>query len=246
MVIAFTTIILIAGFSFIVYSSLSAINTFNEAVSTTTEESLQALDEKVESGSLKQTGASTYELNVTNTGDTKIPLSRFTLIDLFATLNDSGRITTIWLPWDQDAVSPTYWRVDGVYFNGVEGEITNPLSFTSGHGFWDPGEKLRVALRLNSSQLELEVVQFFTPNGVQTASSFSLDSTFGVATILDGDMRVDVFHGLAASPGNIQVTPVLNLGNNAFWVGNISDTSFSIYLRLAAGSDSSFYWLCSK
>lgn len=77
-------------------------------------------------------------------------------------------------------------------------------------------------------------------NRASTNVSTILSENFGTATIAAGSTRVTVSHGLAAAPNKVLITPMANVG--AFWVENITATSFDIVVSAPPTSSVTFSW----
>jgi len=63
----------------------------------------------------------------------------------------------------------------------------------------------------------------------------------GTATIPAGNTSVTVNHGLAKAPSKVLVTPIGDPGTR-WWVDNITDTSFDIFISVAQSVDVKFMW----
>ncbi|MEM3629101.1 MAG: hypothetical protein QXE06_06995 [Candidatus Bathyarchaeia archaeon] len=66
----------------------------------------------------------------------------------------------------------------------------------------------------------------------------------GTATITAGNTYVTVTHGLSITPdiNRIKVTPKDNLNGRSFWVGNVTSTTFRIYISSSDTVNHSFGW----
>jgi hypothetical protein len=64
----------------------------------------------------------------------------------------------------------------------------------------------------------------------------------GSIIISTGLDSFEVEHNLVSSPSCIQLTPAGNLIGNTYWVSNVTDSSFIIFLDNPVATDTLFYW----
>lgn len=241
---AFATIILITGISIMVFTNLSSIEAYTDAVSESTDRSKAVLGEVVELGRVSQLGDGDFAANVTNTGGTCISIDDFSNIDILLTYSNNSCTVKQWLPWDQDAGSGHYWLVNRTFFNGERGEVVSPLRYDGSYsGFWDPMETMEILLHCEGSVQEFLYLEFYTPLGVKASRKNGLDYDTGQAVISSGETEVVIEHRLSDDPSNIQVTPNVELRNGTvWWVDNATTDSFTVHISETHSYNASFYW----
>jgi archaellum component FlaF (FlaF/FlaG flagellin family) len=238
---AFTAIMFVAGVSILLMTSISSFDTLAGAITDQAKQNDILLHERVEFGFWTLDDTNTLRINITNSGDTAIMLTKFDTIDLLVSLNNGSDITR-WVGFDQDGVSGDYWKITRVFFRDSEGDLVNPMSLTSPvYGGWDPLETIEISINLAEAAPTFQYLSFVTPNGVQTHSSLTVELDYGQVTITAGSSNVTASHDLGRVPDNVQLTAGSSV-NQDYWVSSWTNTSFVIEMGSSPVSDVVFFW----
>ncbi|MBN2335071.1 hypothetical protein JXL21_05885 [Candidatus Bathyarchaeota archaeon] len=240
---AFTAIMLIAGVSILITSTISSFGVLNKGIDSIVSQSEVTLNERIAFVSWSPVGAQTIGVNVTNSGETSIQLRDFDKMDCIVTFTASGAQSTEWIAYDQDGDTDSYWKVNRVFFAGAEGDKINSMKLTSPiHGAWDPQETIEIHIWLNKSSPSFEYVTISTPGAAKASTDFYMEYELGTAVVPAGDITVDISHSLGRTPSNVQVTPMVELTDSNFWVSNVNSTHIGITIGTTFGFDIPFYW----
>ncbi len=239
---AFTAIMIIAGVSILVTSTVSSFGIISRGIDSMVAQNEAVLNEDVGFTSWSLVDSQTLRLNVTNTGETSIRLRDFNKMDCIVTYTASGTRNSTWVPYAQAGDASSHWNVTRVFFNGVEGDGVNPLKLTAPvHGSWDPHETLEIQIWLEEPNPSFIYVTLVTPDAVKASTDLYMEYEVGVATVTTGSTYVDVAHSLGRTPKNVQVTPQVDLGTG-FWVSDVDSSNIRINIGSSLGFDAPFYW----
>ena len=239
--IAFSIIILVAGMTTIYSISTSSATFLTDIVRDTVQKIDKTHNEEFVVDNLIIQD-NTIRVNITNIGNTKVPFDKFNAIDFFVlyqngTSEHSMKITRL-----NSNISSSYWVFSNVFFLGQKGEYINPINYNQSYGFWDPLEVIEFEIFLDFNYSEIVYVLFCSPNGYMDYATPGKTIDYGSIIVPTGFYYIEVEHHLISIPSNIQLTPKDNLFGNFYWVTNITDTSFFIYLNNPVLSDIEFYW----
>ena len=239
---AFTAVMLVAGVAILITSSLSSFELITGAISDQIEVNEVVVAESCRFTGYVDVSSNTARLNLTNDGETRIPLRKFNKVDLILTYTSSGESETVWVPFNQDGGIETHWKVNRVFFRGSQGDVVSPMKLTVPvAGVFDPTETVEIELFLVVASPTFEYVSLSTPSGASATTSFTMEMNTGLTVVHVGDLFVDVSHGLGRVPVNVQVTPRGEVVGG-FWVGDVTSGGFRVYLGAVQGGDVSFYW----
>jgi len=240
---AFTAIMIIAGVSILVTSTVSSFGVISKGIDSMVSQSEAVLNEDMEFVSWRLVDAQTLRANVTNTGETSIQLRDFDKMDCIVTYTVSGTRNSTWVPYVQAGDTGSHWKINRVFFNGQEGDEVNPMKLTAPvYGSWDPCEKIEVQIWLEDPDPSFQYVTLVTPDAVKASTDLYMEYEAGVATVTRGSDYVDVAHNLGRTPKNVQVTPQVEITNSIFWVSNVDATHIRINIGRNLGFDVPFYW----
>jgi archaellum component FlaF (FlaF/FlaG flagellin family) len=238
--VAFSALIFVAGIASFITLNISSVNLVAsiipgqiEKIEAINNEKLEITDWLIENNQIN--------VNITNTGDTKIALDDFETIDiiLFYSLNESDY--TIRPGWSQDQQNFSYWKLEDVYYKGQQGDTVNPIDLNLNYGFWDPYETIKISIFLEEEFDTFKSIIFTSPKGITEHKLLSKEEDYGTAKIVSGELMITVNHELNKVPSNIQITPLSNITTN-YWLGNTTNFDFTIYLSDVQDNDVSFYW----
>jgi archaellum component FlaF (FlaF/FlaG flagellin family) len=239
---AFTAIMIIAGVSILVTSTVSSFGIISRGIDSMVAQNEAVLNEDMEFTSWSLLDSQTLRLNVTNTGETSIRLRDFNKMDCIVTYTASGTRNSTWVPYVQAGDASSYWNVTRVFFRGVEGDEVNPVKLTVPvYGSWDPRETLEIQIWLEDINPSFQYVTLVTPDAVKASTDLYMEYEVGIATVTTGSTYVDVSHSLGRTPKNVQATPQVDLGTN-FWVSDVDSSNFRINIGSSLGFDAYFYW----
>ena len=239
---AFTAVMIIAGVSILVTSTVSSFGVISRGIDSMVSQNEAVLNEDVEFTGWSLVDSQTLKVNVTNTGETSIRLRDFDKMDCIVTYTVSGTRNSTWMPYVQAGDTGNHWNVTRVFFNGVEGDEVNPVKLTAPvYGAWDPRETLEIQIWLEDPNPSFRYVTLVTPDAVKASTDLYMEYEAGVATVTAGDTYVDVAHRLGRAPRNVQVTPRVDLGTN-FWVSDADSSNIRINIGSLLGFDAPFYW----
>jgi len=240
---AFTAIMIIAGVSILVTSTVSSFGVISKGIDSMVSQSEAVLNEDMEFVSWRLVDSQTLRANVTNIGETSIRLRDFDKMDCIVTYTVSGTRNSTWVPYVQAGDASSHWNVTGVFFNGQEGDDVNPMKLTSPvYGSWDPCEMVEIQIWLEDSDPAFHYVTLVTPDAVMASTDLYMEYETGVATVTTGSTYVDVAHNLGRTPKNVQVTPQVEITNSIFWVSNVDASHIRINIGRNLGFDAPFYW----
>jgi len=240
---AFTAIMIIAGVSILVTSTVSSFGVISRGIDSMVSQNEAVLNEDVEFTSWRLLDSQTLRANVTNTGETSIRLRDFDKMDCIVTYTVSGKRNSTWVPYAQAGDTGSHWNVTRVFFNGVEGDEVNPLKLTAPvYGSWDPRETLEIQIWLEESNPSFQYVTLVTPDAVKASTDLVLEYEVGVAIVTTGGTYVDVAHRLGRTPKNVQATPQADLSGTGFWVSDVDSSKIRINIGSSLGFDAPFYW----
>ena len=240
---AFTAIMIIAGVSILVTSTVSSFGVISKGIDSMVSQSETVLNEDMEFVSWRLVDSQTLRANVTNIGETSIRLRDFDKMDCIVTYTESGTRNSTWVPYVQAGDTVSHWNVTRVFFNGHEGDDVNPMKLTSPvYGCWDPCETIEIQIWLEDSNPTFHYVTLVTPDAVKASTDLYMEYETGVATVTTGNTYVDVAHSLGRTPKNVQATPRVDLGGTAFWVSNMDSSVIRINIGSSLGFDAPFYW----
>lgn len=240
---AFTAIMIIAGVSILVTSTVSSFGVISKGIDSMVSQSEVVLNEDMEFVSWRLVDSQTMRANVTNTGETSIQLRDFDKMDCIVTYTESGTRNSTWVPYVQAGDTSSYWKINRVFFNGQEGDEVNPMKLTAPmYGAWDPCEKIEVQIWLEDSNPSFQYVTLVTPDAVKASTDLYMEYETGIATVTTGSTYVDVAHNLGRTPKNVQATPGVELVGTTFWVSNVGSSTIRINIGSSLGFDASFYW----
>lgn len=240
---AFTAIMIIAGVSILVTSTVSSFGVISKGIDSMVSQSEAVLNEDMEFVSWRLVDSQTMRANVTNTGETSIRLRDFDKMDCIVTYTESGTRNSTWVPYVQAGDTGSYWKINRVFFNGQEGDEVNPMKLTAPmYGGWDPCEKIEVQIWLEDSNPSFQYVTLVTPDAVKAFTDLYMEYETGVATVTMGSAYVDVAHNLGRTPKNVQATPGVELVGTTFWVSNVDSSTIRINIGSSLGFDAPFYW----
>jgi archaellum component FlaF (FlaF/FlaG flagellin family) len=239
---AFTAIMIIAGVSILVTSTVSSFGVISRGIDSMVSQSEAVLNEDMELASWSLVDSQTLKVNVTNTGETSIRLRDFDKMDCIVTYTVSGTRNSTWIPYVQAGDTGSHWNVTRVFFNGQEGDEVNPMKLTAPvYGGWDPRETLEIQIWLEVINPSFQYVTLVTPEAVKASTDLYMDYEVGAATVTTGGTYVDISHSLGRTPKNVHVTPRVDLGTN-FWVSDVDSSNFRINIGSSLGFDAYFYW----
>jgi len=240
---AFTAIMIIAGVSILVTSTVSSFGVISRGIDSMVSHNEAVLNEDVEFTSWSLVDPQTLRANVTNTGETSIRLREFDKMDCIVTYTVSGTRNSMWVPYVQAGNTSSHWNVTRVFFKGMEGDEVNPVKLTSPvYGSWDPRETLEIQIWLEDANPSFQYVTLVTPDAVKASTDLYMEYEVGVATVTTGGTYVDVSHSLGRAPKNVQATPRVDLGGTSFWVSDVDSGNIRINIGSFLGFDASFYW----
>ena len=240
---AFTAIMIIAGVSIIITSTVSSFGVISKGIDSMVSQNEAVLNEDMEFVSWSLVDSQTLRANVTNTGETSIRLRDFDKMDCIVTYAVSGARESAWVPYVQAGDTGSHWKVNRVFFNGLEGDEVNPMKLTAPvYGGWDPCEKIEIQIWLEDSDPSFQYVTLVTPDAVKASTDLYMEYETGVATVTTGNTYVDVAHSLGRTPKNVQVTPGVELVGTTFWVSNVDSSNIRINVGSSLGFDAPFYW----
>ncbi len=240
---AFTAIMIIAGVSILVTSTVSSFGVISRGIDSMVSQNEAVLNEDVEFTSWRLVDSQTLRLNVTNTGETSIRLRDFDKMDCIVSYVASGVSNSAWVPYAQAGDTGSHWNVTRVFFNSQEGDEVNPIKLTAPvYGGWDPRETLEIQIWLAESNPSFQYVTLVTPDAVKASTDLYKEYEAGVATVTTGGTYVDVAHSLGRTPKDVQATPQVDLGGTSFWVSNVDSSGIRINIGSSLGFDASFYW----
>lgn len=240
---AFTAIMIIAGVSILVTSTVSSFGVISKGIDSMVSQNEAVLNEDVEFTSWRQVDSQTLRINVTNTGETSIRLRDFDKMDCIVTYTESGTRDSTWVPYMQTGNTSSHWRVNRVFFNGQEGDQINPMKLTDPvYGGWDPWETVEIQIWLDASNPSFQYITLVTPDAVKASTDLHMDYETGTATVTAGSTYIDVAHNLGRTPENIQATPRVDMSGTAFWVSDVDSSTFRINIGSSLGVDAPFYW----
>jgi len=240
---AFTAIMIIAGISILVTSTVSSFGVISKGIDSMVSQNEAMLNEDMEFVSWRLLDSRTLRANVTNTGETSIRLRDFDKMDCIVTYTVSGTRNSTWVPHVQAGDTVSHWNVTRVFFNGHEGDDVNPMKLTTPvYGSWDPRETVEILIWLEDSNPSFQYVTLVTPDAVKAFTDLYMENEVGVATVTTGSTYVDVSHSLGRTPKNVQATPQVDLGGISFWVSNVDSSNIRINIGASLGFDAPFYW----
>jgi archaellum component FlaF (FlaF/FlaG flagellin family) len=240
---AFTAIMIIAGVSILVISTVSSFGVISKGIDNMVAQNEAVLNEDFEFTSWSLVDPQTLRLNVTNTGQTSIRLRDFDKMDCIVTYTVSGTSNSTWVPYVQTGHASSHWNVTKVFFNGMEGDEVNPVKLMAPvYGGWDPCETLEIQIWLEDINPSFLYVTLVTPDAVKASTDLYMEYEVGVATVTTGDTYVDVAHSLGRTPKNVQATPQVDLGGTGFWVSDVDSSKIRINIGSSLGFDAPFYW----
>lgn len=160
---------IISAFLDMNFRSLLTINNLLQGMLSTVIEKLNTRIE-ITNVSIDPLDSSLLYANVTNEGSTSIPVKEFDEIDIIVVyVNSSNAKIITRLSYDPTGAGTDVWYVKRVLTNFREGEILNPMNFTSEEGLWDPCETLEIVMKLRYS-LDASrgfIVVIALPNGIK-------------------------------------------------------------------------------
>jgi archaellum component FlaF (FlaF/FlaG flagellin family) len=240
---AFTAIMIIAGISILVTSTVSSFGVISKGIDSMVSQNEAILNEDMEFVSWRLVDSQTLRTNVTNTGETNIRLRDFDKMDCIVTYTVSGTRNSTWVPYVQAGDTASHWNVTRVFFNGQEGDDVNPIKLTAPvYGGWDPCETIEIQIWLEDINPSFQYVTLVTPDAVKASTDLYMAYEVGVATVTTGSTYVDVAHSLGRTPKNVQATPQVDLSGTSFWVSNVDSSKIRINLGASLGFDAPFYW----
>ena len=240
---AFTAVMIIAGISILITSTVSSFGIISEGIDSMVAQNEAVMNEDIVFASWRLVDPQTLRANVTNTGETSIRLRDFDKMDCIVSYTASGVSNSTWVPYTQAGDTVSHWNVTRVFFNGKEGDEVNPMKLSSPvYGGWDPRETVEIQIWLEDANPSFEYITLCTPNAVKASTDLSMEHEVGVAVVTTGNTYVDVSHDLGRTPKNVQVTPQSDLGGTSFWVSDVGTSSIRINIGSSLGVDASFYW----
>lgn len=238
--VAFTALIFVAGIASFITLNISSVNLVTsiipgqiEKIETIKNEKLEITDWLIENNQI--------HVNITNTGETKIAIDDLDTIDIILFYSLNGSDYTVKPNWSQDQQNFSYWKLEEVYYNGQNGDTINPIDVSQCFGFWDPYETIKISIYLEDAFDIVQAIIFTSPEGIKEHKLLTKEEDYGTARIVNGELTVTVDHELSALPTNIQISPISNITNN-YWLGNITNSDFTIYLSQIQDNDITFYW----
>ncbi|MBD3206589.1 hypothetical protein GF319_09650 [Candidatus Bathyarchaeota archaeon] len=238
--VAFTALIFVAGIASFITLNISSVNLVTsiipgqiDKIETLKNEKLEITDWLIE--------ISQIDVNITNSGDTKIAIDDLSTIDIILFYSLNGSDYTVKPNWSQDQQNYSYWKLEEVYYNDQHGDTINPIDINQSFGFWDPYETIKISIHLEETFDTIEAIIFTSPDGIIEHKLLTKEEDYGTAKIITGTLTVTVEHDLNIIPTNIQITPRSNITNN-YWLGNITNSDFIIYLSEVQDNDVTFYW----
>jgi len=105
-------------------------------------------EEKIEIMTHQIVNSTTFLINITNTGDISIPVSKLDMIDIITTYVSNGQIITERAVYK--ATTGCRWTPLYLYTGNIPYEIINPVNQDFSSGLWDPGETLEIRLTLSN------------------------------------------------------------------------------------------------
>lgn len=168
---AFTAIMIIAGVSIPITSTVSSFGVISRGIDSMVSQSEAALNEDLEFSSWSLVDPTTLRANVTNTGETSIRLRDFKM-DCIVTYAEYGVKYSTWVPYVQAGGAGSHWNVTRVFFNGQEGDEVNPMKLMAPvYGVWDPRETVEIQIQLEGSNPTFLYVTLVTPNAAKMSTN---------------------------------------------------------------------------
>lgn len=240
---AFTAIMIIAGVSILITSTVSSFGVISKGIDSMISQNEAVLNEDMEFASWRLVDSQTLRANVSNTGETSIRLRDFDKMDCIVTYSLSGIRNSTWVPYVQSGDTSSHWNITRIFFNGREGDEVNPVKLTAPvYGSWDPCETVEIQIWLEDPNPSFQYVTLVTPDAVKASTDLYMEYETGVATVTTGSTYVDVAHNLGRTPKNVQATPRVDIGGTTFWVSNVDSSVIRINIGSSLGFDAPFYW----
>lgn len=120
----------------------------NAAIQLSNKVTIAKDKEKIEIIAYQIVDSTTFLINITNTGDVSIPVSKLDMIDIIVTYISAGQIVIERAVYR--ATTGCRWTPLNIYADGISSEIINPVDQNFSSGLWDPGETLEIRLTLSN------------------------------------------------------------------------------------------------
>ena len=173
---AFTAVMIIAGVSILVTSTVSSFGVISKGIDSMFSQKEAVLNMDMEFVSWRLLDSQTLRANVTNIGETSIRLRDFDKMDCIVTYTESRASDSTWVPYVQAGDAGSYWKINRVFFNGQEGDEVNPMKLTAPvYGGWDPSEKIEIQIWLKDSNPSFQYVTLVTPDAVKASTDLYME-----------------------------------------------------------------------
>jgi len=169
---AFITIILLSGAAYVVTMNINMMKDTIEPLEEYMVRERFRLGESCTIDSWVNSSLYGVDINITNVGENGIRLSKFSEIDVILTYNTSSGIVVDWIPFDQDGVPSSFWKMMDVFTDGQQGDYVNPLNFSGDlYGIWDPGETIEIRIITADIATSYKYLKITLPYGTVTGTS---------------------------------------------------------------------------